>query len=69
MVTSILVRPTASVLVVEVKVEAMGSYEKLMSYPRTHYCSNFRQAKVFKTVHLRVTDKRYQQLFPVMHLN
>ena len=58
MVTSILVGPTASVFVVDVKVEAVGSSEMLMSYPRTHYCSNFHQAKILKIMFLNVTNKR-----------
>lgn len=57
MVTRILVGPTASVFVVEVKVEAVGSSEMLMSYPRTHYCSNFHQAKMFKILFLKVANK------------
>ena len=57
MVTSILVGLIASVFVVEVKEEAVGSSEVLMSYPRTHYCSNFHQAKILKIVFLKVTNK------------
>jgi len=56
MVTSNLVVPTPSVFVAEVKVEAVG--EILMSYPRTHYCSNIHQAKILKIVFLKVTNKR-----------
>jgi len=56
MVTSILVGPTASVFVVDVKVEAVGSSEMLMSYPRTHYCSNFHQVKILKIMFLNVTN-------------
>jgi len=40
------------------EVEAVGSSEILMSYPRTHYCSNFHQAKILKIVFLKVTNKR-----------
>jgi len=58
MVTSILVGPTASVFVVEVKVEAVGSSEMFMLYPRTHYCNNLHQAKILKIVFLKVTNKR-----------
>jgi len=58
MVTSILVGPTASVFVVEVKVEAVGLSKIFMSYPRTHYCSNFHQAQILKIMFLKVTNKR-----------